>query len=132
MDEDAYLFIFRLKKRALNQVNTCPRRLFGPCPTVLTPEHYDCALLIVARQRKMVERLLASSRVTGGGQQEFCYNQALPTCGAVCANCVFVGEWLSLVEHLVRDQGVGGSNPLSPTILFKDLRAISGSPPTPM
>ncbi len=27
------------------------------------------------------------------------------------------GEWLSLVEHLVRDQGVGGSNPLSPTNL---------------
>ena len=27
----------------------------------------------------------------------------------------FLGEWLSLVEHLVRDQGVGGSNPLSPT-----------------
>ena len=30
-----------------------------------------------------------------------------------------VGEWLSLVEHLVRDQGVGGSNPLSPTIVDK-------------
>ena len=29
-----------------------------------------------------------------------------------------VGEWLSLVEHLVRDQGVGGSNPLSPTKLL--------------
>ena len=29
-----------------------------------------------------------------------------------------VGEWLSLVEHLVRDQGVGGSNPLSPTKYF--------------
>ena len=29
----------------------------------------------------------------------------------------YVGEWLSLVEHLVRDQGVGGSNPLSPTNL---------------
>ena len=28
------------------------------------------------------------------------------------------GEWLSLVEHLVRDQGVGASNPLSPTILY--------------
>jgi hypothetical protein len=28
------------------------------------------------------------------------------------------GEWLSLVEHLVRDQGVGGSNPLSPTKLL--------------
>src|SRR5207253_7352943 len=25
------------------------------------------------------------------------------------------GEWLSLVEHLVRDQGVAGSNPVSPT-----------------
>ncbi len=31
--------------------------------------------------------------------------------------CKSVGEWLSLVEHLVRDQGVGGSNPLSPTNL---------------
>src|SRR5271169_5693980 len=30
-----------------------------------------------------------------------------------------VGEWLSLVEHLVRDQGVGGSNPLSPTNSFR-------------
>src|ERR1019366_1193441 len=30
-----------------------------------------------------------------------------------------VGEWLSLVEHLVRDQGVGGSNPLSPTNFLK-------------
>ena len=27
-----------------------------------------------------------------------------------------VGEWLSLVEHSVRDAGVGGSNPLFPTI----------------
>src|SRR5690348_14425115 len=32
-----------------------------------------------------------------------------------------VGEWLSLVEHLVRDQGVGCSNPLSPTNLFNCL-----------
>ena len=30
-----------------------------------------------------------------------------------------VGEWLSLVEHLVRDQGVGGSNPLSPTNFYE-------------
>jgi hypothetical protein len=37
-----------------------------------------------------------------------------------------VGEWLSLVEHLVRDQGVGGSNPLSPTNLFNQLDVISG------
>ena len=32
---------------------------------------------------------------------------------------VVVGEWLSLVEHLVRDQGVGGSNPLSPTNILQ-------------
>src|ERR1700676_3027594 len=41
-----------------------------------------------------------------------------------------VGEWLSLVEHLVRDQGVGGSNPLSPTNLFKHLNCASGFPST--
>ena len=35
-----------------------------------------------------------------------------------------VGEWLSLVEHLVRDQGVGGSNPLSPTKSIKHLQRI--------
>ena len=34
------------------------------------------------------------------------------------------GEWLSLVEHLVRDQGVGGSNPLSPTIRINHLHTI--------
>src|ERR1700680_1338680 len=37
----------------------------------------------------------------------------------------FVGEWLSLVEHLVRDQGVGGSNPLSPTNLFNNFQTTS-------
>ncbi len=44
-----------------------------------------------------------------------------------------VGEWLSLVEHLVRDQGVGGSNPLSPTNILKQIIVLalipfSGSP----
>ncbi len=39
-----------------------------------------------------------------------------------------VGEWLSLVEHLVRDQGVGGSNPLSPTNLFKHINPASVFP----
>lgn len=32
-----------------------------------------------------------------------------------------VGVWLSLVEHCVRDAGVGGSNPLTPTIPSKGL-----------
>src|SRR5262249_25983232 len=39
--------------------------------------------------------------------------------------CLFlIGEWLSLVEHLVRDQGVGGSNPLSPTNNFQRLAIL--------
>ena len=50
--------------------------------------------------------------------KRLCYNCF---CAAPVA-CFRVGEWLSLVEHLVRDQGVGGSNPLSPTILFLHLR----------
>lgn len=29
-----------------------------------------------------------------------------------------IGMWLSLVERLVRDEEVGGSNPLIPTILL--------------
>src|ERR1700736_1242737 len=37
------------------------------------------------------------------------------------------GAWLSLVEHLVRDQGVGGSNPLSPTNLSLALSIIYAS-----
>jgi hypothetical protein len=38
------------------------------------------------------------------------------------------GEWLSLVEHLVRDQGVGGSNPLSPTIISNNLQTCDPDP----
>ena len=44
------------------------------------------------------------------------------TCYVTCSRMrelTSVGEWLSLVEHLVRDQGVGGSNPLSPTNCFQ-------------
>ena len=37
------------------------------------------------------------------------------------ASIDLVGAWLSLVEHLVRDQGVGGSNPLAPTNKFHGL-----------
>ena len=39
-----------------------------------------------------------------------------------------VGEWLSLVEHLVRDQGVGGSNPLSPTNYFNPVIELASFP----
>ena len=42
------------------------------------------------------------------------------------SNYAVFGEWLSLVEHLVRDQGVGGSNPLSPTIYLQADAVFSG------
>jgi hypothetical protein len=57
-------------------------------------------------------------------QKAECYNCKYSEVGAPASQLSmahtheFVGEWLSLVEHLVRDQGVGGSNPLSPTIFF--------------
>src|SRR5271166_1897829 len=53
--------------------------------------------------------------------------ERMPTCTPapeLPAQRLRVGEWLSLVEHLVRDQGVGGSNPLSPTNHFNNLSAF--------
>ena len=38
-----------------------------------------------------------------------------------------VGAWLSLVEHSVRDRGVGGSNPLAPTNSQKTLKNLHSS-----
>ncbi|SRR6266567_1749050 len=60
-----------------------------------------------------------------------CYNlrvSAVPAEGASSSSGApaQVGEWLSLVEHLVRDQGVGGSNPLSPTISNQQLPKSPG------
>ena len=59
----------------------------------------------------------------GSGNCGFCYTKRSVSSGktdqATPADAhlqTMFGEWLSLVEHLVRDQGVGGSNPLSPTI----------------
>jgi hypothetical protein len=61
-----------------------------------------------------------------------CYNalagklsRFLPSCSLTRIAARLVGEWLSLVEHLVRDQGVGGSNPLSPTNYLKGINAVT-------
>src|SRR6266571_1769264 len=60
------------------------------------------------------------------GSQKYCSVIILlkSACSRVpqCERTPSVGEWLSLVEHLVRDQGVGGSNPLSPTIIVNKLQ----------
>ena len=40
---------------------------------------------------------------------------------------IFFGVWLSLVERLVRDQEVAGSNPATPTIKIRpEIVEISG------
>src|ERR1700688_2290379 len=49
------------------------------------------------------------------GQNAILFQSESPRSSRGGRHPVSVGEWLSLVEHLVRDQGVGGSNPLSPT-----------------
>jgi hypothetical protein len=36
-----------------------------------------------------------------------------------------IGVWLSLVEHLVRDEGVVGSNPITPTNPISALKGHS-------
>src|SRR5690242_19238069 len=44
-------------------------------------------------------------------------NRTATSVGVLEYPFALVGAWLSLVEHSVRDRGVGGSNPLAPTIL---------------
>ncbi|MCU1334671.1 MAG: hypothetical protein JWO19_252 [Bryobacterales bacterium] len=41
-------------------------------------------------------------------------------------NLEFVGAWLSLVERLVRDQEVEGSNPSAPTISLNSFHQKAG------
>ncbi len=48
--------------------------------------------------------------------QDPCYCR-FPYCYQVTDHRKGLGKWLSLVEHSVRDAGVGGSNPLFPTII---------------
>jgi hypothetical protein len=45
------------------------------------------------------------------GPERRLYKPRIPHCG-------IGGVWLSLVEHLVRDEGVVGSNPITPTSFF--------------
>src|SRR6266852_3283991 len=68
---------------------------------------------VCSRQRVRPAQLIPSRRVL------YCLSSSRHVVPVVAVIQPSVGEWLSLVEHLVRDQGVGGSNPLSPTNLFK-------------
>ena len=61
-----------------------------------------------------------------GSLRSQCEAPPWPPCGTLIKSSV--GAWLSLVEHLLREQGVGGSNPLAPTNDF--LGARVPGPPT--
>src|SRR4029077_6024517 len=49
---------------------------------------------------------------------------------AYTAEAVGLGVWRSPVAHLLWEQGVGGSNPLTPTNLFPHLRNTPVAGPT--
>jgi hypothetical protein len=44
--------------------------------------------------------------------------------GETILEIIMNGKWLSLVEHLVWDQGVAGSNPVFPTIYIGALAQL--------
>ena len=83
------------------------------------------------REANVARRVCRQGRVGRSGSGDstrsswvgtLCYNQGSALLEVFsrthsAGSAIDVGEWLSLVEHLVRDQGVGGSNPLSPTNL---------------
>ncbi len=63
----------------------------------------------------------ARARASGDGLLAMGFWQCLqPSSGsAIRPPAKDVGVWLSLVEHLVRDEGVAGSNPATPTRTYQ-------------
>ena len=118
-----------------NQVNTCCTAIFGQCAAIMgrntlhAPRRPVAPAAITSGAGARVLDLRCRMRITpvihprAAGQE---ISAIIKVCPAVyaqpAAQVSHVGEWLSLVEHLVRDQGVGGSNPLSPTIQTKGLK----------
>jgi hypothetical protein len=114
--------------RRFNQIVVCRslsltlpsgRGIIHPCRESMFRLKYEFSPTGGVDSCKRCVRQFASS----SGRSRLCYNRAVELMSAralgALLSCAFssfsVGEWLSLVEHLVRDQGVGGSNPLSPT-----------------
>ena len=72
------------------------------------------------RRPQGVER--AFSRCGGAESRSRVARALNARAGVLRFSFTLVGAWLSLVEHSVRDRGVGGSNPLAPTTFPKSLR----------
>ncbi len=74
--------------------------------------------MLRSRSLSWLARSRSSDAAKSGSRRSLCYTQKVGWPGESGSSAAYTGtfgEWLSLVEHLVRDQGVGGSNPLSPT-----------------
>src|SRR6266478_546593 len=69
----------------------------------------------VQKQASVREAHAPRATKSPGRRMLYCLSSSRHVVPVVAVIQSSVGEWLSLVEHLVRDQGVGGSNPLSPT-----------------
>jgi len=59
------------------------------------------------------------------------YERALTRSSQISCD-LLISVQFNTCRNLVRDQGVVGSNPVSPTNLFKHLNCISGFPSTSM
>src|SRR6266436_817514 len=86
----------------------------------------------VQKQASVREAHAPRATKSPGRRMLYCLSSSRHVVPVVAVIQSSVGEWLSLVEHLVRDQGVGGSNPLSPTNYFQDINITSGFPSTAM
>src|SRR6266404_247901 len=77
------------------------------------------------RNKRLFEKAHAARATKSPGPRMlYCVSSSRHVVPVVAVIQPSVGEWLSLVEHLVRDQGVGGSNPLSPTNIFQQLAIL--------
>ncbi len=107
-----------LRTLSQEQIRPCCapyRRCNSPLLRTVRQEQICCRRLLPCRTEAVARMLLwYTCRV---GQR---VEQARPAVAPTLQQ--HLGEWLSLVEHLVRDQGVGGSNPLSPTNYLEERR----------
>ena len=88
----------------------CARREFPGRRSTVVLQNESIRLSISIRRGRRRPNPRAGTPIQGAIIYASSSARVVPRAGASK-----VGEWLSLVEHLVRDQGVGGSNPLSPT-----------------
>src|SRR6266404_4920280 len=104
-----------------------PASWISPCLTTSAARRTRAQRL---RRGAAVKQLENQRGGAGGARRRLCVGSVLPACARAWAPLGMlaaqrrqgyktpakdVGVWLSLVEHLVRDEGVAGSNPATPT-----------------